>query len=180
MKKIIFFPTTLFLFCSACNNQPENSVKQDDVANASLKQTAATTSNSKIRNGINLDAQNLNVTQAFLMYDDGTLVPPENTTSVGRPVILRLIIDDGWSKDGDKVSIGASEKIETSEGNVMLDEKDLFANTPTVNAEDAKYISLTANISRLDKLYDYFLVSFRVWDKKGNGEVSGNYKLYVN
>ncbi|MEJ0103250.1 MAG: hypothetical protein WDO19_12130 [Bacteroidota bacterium] len=40
-------------------------------------------------------------------------------------------------------------------------------------------ITLSAVINGIDKLYDYFLVSFRVWDKKGTGEVTGSYKLYL-
>jgi hypothetical protein len=92
---------------------------------------------------------------------------------------LRLIIDNGWKEQDGKVSIGASEKIETSDGEIVLDEKDLFAAMPEINADDAKFLTLTANISRLDKLYDYFLVSFQVWDKNGTGQINGNYKLYI-
>jgi len=92
---------------------------------------------------------------------------------------MRLVIGEGWKEQDGRVSIGASEKIETSDGEVVLDEKDLFAAMPTLDANDAKFITLTANISRLDKLYDYFLVSFKVWDKNGSGEISGNYKLYI-
>jgi hypothetical protein len=52
--------------------------------------------------------------------------------------------------------------------------------TAGVTPKDAEVISLSAVITQIDKLYDYFLVSFRVWDKKSNGEVSGSYKLYLD
>ncbi len=58
---------------------------------------------------------------------------------------MRLIIGDGWKEQDGKVSIGAAEKIETNDGEVILDEKDLFAAMPVINADDAKFITLTAN-----------------------------------
>ncbi|MDQ3683376.1 MAG: hypothetical protein M3352_09935 [Bacteroidota bacterium] len=143
-------------------------------------ETKATSNrNTKIRNNIDLESKGVNVLQAFLLYEDGTLVPETNETGVGKPVKMRLIIDKGWKEQDGKVSIGASEKIETSDGEIVLDEKDLFADMPIINADDAKFLTLTANISRLDKLYDYFLVSFKVWDKYGSGQITGNYKLYI-
>ena len=48
-----------------------------------------------------------------------------------------------------------------------------------VTPEQASYITLMATITEVDKLFDYFLVSFRVWDKKANGEITGSYKLYL-
>ncbi len=143
------------------------------------KTKATSNRNTKIRNDIDLESKAVNVLQAFLLFEDGTLVPETNETGVGKPVNMRLIIDKGWKEQDGKVSIGASEKIETSDGEIVLDEKDLFAAMPAINANDAKFLTLTANISRLDKLYDYFLVSFKVWDKNGTGEINGNYKLYI-
>jgi hypothetical protein len=178
-KHLVSSAVFAFLISSCANNE---SVKQNSEGtdNKMAREAGVRQTDTKIRNDIKLQTTGLKVSQAFLLYEDGTLVPPENVTNVGKPVKLRLIIDDGWNKENGNVYIGASEKIETSDGQVLLDEKDLFADLTSVKAEDAKYISLTANISRLDKLYDYFLVSFRVWDKKGNGEVTGSYKLYIN
>lgn len=134
----------------------------------------------KIRNGIKLDAKGLKVTQAFLLYEDRTLVPEDNTTNVNQQVKLRLVIEDGWTEQDGKVMVGASEQIETNDGRLVLDEKDLFNDMPEgVSKEDAGYITISAVITRLDKLYDYFIVKFRVWDKNGKGEVTGSYKLYI-
>jgi hypothetical protein len=135
---------------------------------------------SKIRNGITLEEGGLKVSQAFLSYEDGTLVQEANQANVNQKVILRLIIDKGWTEENGKVFPGASKKVETNEGDLLLNEGDLFSSmTDGVNAKDAEYITLSAVITKLDKLYDYFLVKFKVWDKKGTASVSGSYKLYI-
>jgi len=135
---------------------------------------------SKIRNGIELKTKGgLEVSQAFLLFDDGSLVPQSNQVKINQYINLRLIIDKGWKSNNGKVSIGASEKISASTGEVALNENDLFQHSGPLNEADAKGITLKAVITRLDKLYDYFLVTFRVWDKHSDAEVSGSYKFYI-
>jgi hypothetical protein len=132
-----------------------------------------------ISNGITLEIKDVKVSRAYLLYDNSTLVPPDNKTSEGRPVKLRLVVEKGWREEDGKVSLGASETIRTGKGQVVLDEKDLFANTLLLYAEAAKTITLTATISRLGRPHQHFVVSFRVWDKNGSGEIKGSYKLFV-
>lgn len=149
------------------------------VSNPSSPEDAKGKSLAKIRNGIRLKEKGLKIEQAYLTYEDGSLVSNDNKIDLNQKVIIRLIID-GWKEENGRVMPGATEKLTTSEGQVFLDEKDLFASyTDGVDAKDAKHITLSAVITRLDKLYDYFLVEFRVWDKKGGGELSGSYKLYL-
>jgi len=149
------------------------------VNNPSSKESKTEKANAKIRNGIQLKANGLKVEQAFLSYEDGSLVSNENKIDVNQKVVMRLIMD-GWKEENGKVMIGATEKITTSKGQTILDTEDLFGAYPDgVDAKDAKYITLSAVITRLDELYDHFLVEFRVWDKKGGGEVTGSYKLYL-
>ena len=149
------------------------------VNNPSSKESKTEKTNAKIRNGIQLKANGLKVEQAFLAYEGGGLVSNENKIDVNQKVILRLIMD-GWKEENGKVMIGASEKLTTSKGQTILDTDDLFGAYPEgVDAKDAKYITLSAVITRLDELYDHFLVEFRVWDKKGGGDVTGSYKLYL-
>jgi hypothetical protein len=38
---------------------------------------------------------------------------------------------------------------------------------------------LPSVISRTRRGIDYFVVQFRVWDRKGPGEISGSYRLNV-
>lgn len=133
----------------------------------------------KIRNNIELNAKGLKVEQAFLLSDDGSLIADNNKVKVNEKVNLRLIIS-GWKEDNGNIFLDADEKITTSDGNVLIDEKNLFAKYDAgISLKDAEYITLMATITEVNKLYDYFLVSFRVWDKKGNGEITGSYKLYL-
>lgn len=174
MKKIItpvFFLYVLLL--GSCKSPTTDKTSEEP-------RPETTNGSSKIRNRIELHTKgSMKVSQAFLLYDDGTLVPASNSTSVNQPVKLRLIIDEGFTESNGKVEIGASERIETNTGELVLDEKDLFRDLGGVEPERAKALTLDAVITRLDKLYDYFTVSFRVWDKNGKGEVSGSYKLYI-
>lgn len=178
--KLFSTASIIVVIILACNNGTDNTTQSSLISSSTNKGKSTTNSSStKTRNDIQLKAKGLKVSQAFLVYDDGKLVPEDNSTNVGQPVHLRLIIDDGWKQKDGKVFVGASERIESSEGDVLLDEKDLFQNVTSVLPEDAQYITLTANISRLNRLYDHFLVSFRVWDKNSNGEVTGSYKLRI-
>lgn len=161
-----------------CSCEFKVDVKQAEKPDELAKTTSGVIS-SKIRNGIDIKATgSLKVKQAFLLYEDGTLVPETNVTAVNQPVNIRLMVEGFTESDG-KVEIGASEKIETNTGQVVLDEKDLFADLGAIEAERAKLLTLKATITRIDQLYDYFVVSFRIWDKKGEGSVMGSYRLQV-
>ena len=132
-----------------------------------------------ISNGIALQAKEVKVSRAFLLYDNSTLVPPGNKTTEGRVVKLRLVVDSGWAEKDGRVSLGASETIRTDKGQEVLDEEDLFAATPLLDARAARAITLTATISKLGRQHSNFIVSFRLWDKRGPGEITGSYKLVV-
>jgi hypothetical protein len=164
MKKIIycFFASLLFISCELKVNTP-----------------TVEGSGGKIRNGIQLKENGLIVEQAFLLFEDGKLVPPGNKIDVGQWVGLRLILN-GWQKPNGKVFVDAEEQITTSDGKQLLDQKNLFKEyTDGLSSEDAKAITLSARITAVDKLYDYFTVTFRVWDKQNQNEISGSYKLYL-
>jgi hypothetical protein len=171
MTNALFYLPAIF-WCS-CTFTVEQKSSADENA-------AGTKTSSKIRNGIELQSTaNLKVSQAFLLFDDGSLVPSSNEAKVNQQVNLRLIIEGSFIDANGKVEIGASERIETNTGQLLLDEKDLFHDLGEIEAERAKTLTLNAVITRVDRLYDYFLVSFRVWDKKGSGEISGSYKLHI-
>ena len=157
------------LAIAACNNSAQTNDKAD----------ASSSSGGNIRNGIKVKSQGLKVDQAFLLFDDGKLVPADNKVDVGQNVRLRLLLS-GWKPVNGKVAIGASEKIATDEGQVILDEADLFANyTDGVDPKDAGVVTLSAVITRIDKLFKYFEISFKVWDKNSSDNVTGSYRLYL-
>ena len=135
--------------------------------------------NNKIRNGIILKENGLKVEEAYLVTNDGSLMSNENKIDVNDEVKMKLVMT-GWEAENDKVIAGAAERVLTSEGDTVLNEPDLFKNfAETINANDAKYINLSVSISKITKIVDYFLVEFRVWDKRTNADVSGSYKLYL-
>ena len=133
----------------------------------------------KIRNGILLKENGLDVDEAYLTVNDGSLLSNENKVDINDDVKMNLVMS-GWKAEKDKVFVGASERVLTSEGDTILNEPDLFETFPEgVNANDAKYINLSVQLTKVTKIPDHFLVEFRVWDKKSNADVSGSYKLYL-
>jgi hypothetical protein len=167
MYKYIAIAFTALTILSSC----EVSIKKND---------SKTETKSKIRNGISLQPRGIKVEQAFLLKEDGSLLPDENKVAVNEKVLLRLVVS-GWKEKEGKVFIDASEKMETSEGGVVLDEKNLFAAYKDgLSPEDAKYITLSVIITQIDKLYDFYRVSFQVKDiTDPQKSVEGFYKLYI-
>jgi hypothetical protein len=170
MRRITFLLLSAVAI-AACNNANQTSDKAEGSASSS--------NNSNIRNGISVKSQGLKVEQAFLLFEDGKLVPAGNKVEVGQKVIMKLILN-GWKPVNGKVAIGASEKITTDDGQTVLDEDDLFANyTDGIDAKAASGITLSAVITGVDKLYKYFEVSFKVWDKNSSDNVTGSYRLHL-
>ncbi len=134
---------------------------------------------SKIRNGILIEQKGLLVSQAFLVYEDGSLVPETNLVELKKELTVHLVIDTGFSVTEGHVRLGASEKVETNEGDQVLNEEDLFSGKDKVSATDAKLITLKVRIDQVAKLFDYYKVSFRVWDKNNQHEVRGSYKFNI-
>jgi hypothetical protein len=173
--RLLFFLLALALLCNACNN----SAKTDNTAAKPEDKKSESTGSENIRNDIKLTTSGINIKQAFLLFEDGRLVPADNKVEVGQKVNLRLLIE-GWNATDGKVMLGASERITTDEGSIVLDEEDLFAGYPDgVDAKAAEFVTLSAIITRVDKLFKYFEVAFRVWDKKTNENVTGSYRLYL-
>ena len=162
MRKIIYSIAASILFISC-----------------EVKVNAPSGGGSKIRNGIQLKENGLKVEQAFLVFEDGKLVPSDNKVDIGQWIGLRLILN-GWQQKQGKVFVDAEEQITTNDGKQLLDQKDLFKEyADGLSSEDAKTITVSARITAIDKLYDYFTVTFRVWDKQSQKEISGSYKLYL-
>ena len=135
----------------------------------------------KIRNGIEVKANGVNVEQAFLTYEDGTLVDESNTTSVNKKLKINFVVK-GWKAENDKVALEANEKITTSDGDIVMDEKELFSRggMETISAADAEYPRLSVVISQLSKLHDFYLVSFKIWNRGTDQSIEGNYKFHLN
>jgi hypothetical protein len=136
---------------------------------------------SKIKNNIQLKTNGFKVSEAYLIFDDGTAVPQDNKVDLNQKITLLIIIDAGWKVTDSLVYPGASEKVVLSNGYEVLNNDDLFTayTEKGVNAADARYISLKAVITQIDNKKNYIIVKFRVWDKKGTSSLSGSYKFFI-
>ena len=167
----IYMPALLLVLFSSCMNNTSDP-KQEKAQPAPAP---------RILNNIELQTKELTVSSAYLINGaDETLVPPTNKVAVGQPVKLRLLITRGWKEQKGTVSIGASETITTFDGQVLLHTDDVFKDVKQLDANDAHIITLTATITTMKKETDYFVVSFRIWDKNGPAQIQGRYRLYVS
>ncbi len=159
----------LFLSALQAESQRNNNKHKEPVRNRS-----------KIRNGIKIAATGeAKVEQAFLTYvDNGSFVSDSNVSNINRPVKLNLIVT-GWKAASGKLFLDAGEKITTSEGDVILDEKDMFKDANPVSEKDAGYLSFQCVITRLNKLFDYFLVEVAARNKDTDQQVKARFKLHI-
>ena len=131
-----------------------------------------------IKNDIDLEVTGVKLKEAYLVDANKELLT-ENVTRVGEKIYVVIKMDTGWVKENGKSFIGAGERISTPAGGVIVDAVDIFKDYETtgVSAEDAKLITLSAIITESKPGIDNFEVKFRIWDKKGKGEVKGKYKF---
>ena len=135
----------------------------------------------KTKNKIQITSSGFKVKEAYLVFDDGTHVPDDNKVDVEQRINMVLIIDEGWKVTDSLVYPGASEKILSSNGSVILNEDDLFKSYEEtgVSAADARYITLKAVITKIDNKKNSIIVKFRVWDKKGTSSLTGYYRFFI-
>ena len=149
--------------------------------NADHKSSTGKTENKTsmdIKNGISIKENGLKVTQALLMKEDQTPLAEDNTVGIGDVILCRLFVS-GWHEENGQVKLGAYEEIQTSGGETILKEEDLFKDMVSARAEDAKVVTLRATITKLTKSIRDFRVEFRVWDKVSNAEVTGSFPFHL-
>jgi hypothetical protein len=169
---ITFIAISMLFFC-ACKFSAGTSSGNKTAEN--LK--AVSGSSSKIRNQILLEKTGgLKVESAFLMKDNGELVPEDNILKAGErfKLILKL---SGWKTTDGKVRIGSGERLLNSNNVVMLQEDDLFANTDPVSEEDAQVITLIMDVLNTETIYDFYKTEFKVWNKNAAQSIRGSYQF---
>jgi hypothetical protein len=169
----LIIPVVLATSC-ATEVKPEPEPKKDTVI---VQAPPPPPVNNLIRNGITLKSNILKVSQAFLVDENGAKLEDNNLINSNQYVTLRLIVDSGWIATNGNVRIGAAQKCVTSDGTVISDEKDLFADVTEVPVADAGILTLQVHVENPVKLYDYYQVDFKIWDKIGAGEASGTYRF---
>jgi hypothetical protein len=194
MKQRLWASLVFAMVLSACNNtvpsadpavlssktQNRNEKSDDKKKEDDHSENDKDENKTRFLNDISIEPKGgVEVYRTFLSFESGDLVPSSNVTSLGKPVFLNLNITKGWKEDEGTVSLGASERISSDNGTVFLDEPDLFQNYNSISAEDAKFIRLKAVVNSKTGPIKYFVVDFKVWDKNGDGVITGSYKFYV-
>lgn len=153
--------------------------------NKSKTKTVTSSDNSAIhgaviKNDIDIEVTGVKLKEAYLVDKDYKLLT-ENKTRVGEKIYLVIKVDTGWVKENGKSFLGASERISTFGGNVIVNADDIFKDYQItgLDATDAKVVSLSAVLTEVKSGVDDFVVQFRVWDKKGAGEIKGKYKFKI-
>lgn len=133
-----------------------------------------------IKNDIEIEVTGVKLKEAYLVDAQNNLLT-ENKARVGEKIYLVIKVDTGWVKENGKSFLGASERISTSEGNVVVNADDIFKDYEItgVDLTDAQVITLSAVLTEVKSGLEDFVVQFRVWDKKGTGEIKGKYKFKI-
>jgi hypothetical protein len=175
LRYFLLIAATAFILQSCEFNCSIGDKKQEEVKGAAVVKDGA-----RIYNNIELSSSGVQVSKAYLVFANGDRVPDDNFVNFKSPVKMQLVIDSGWVEQNGKVLLGASEKITAEDGTVVLEEQDLFQKYPDgVSVTDSKSIYLSATVKLKEGAAPTsFTVSFRVWDKNGEGYVEGNYKLF--
>lgn len=178
MKKTTISNTImLFALIAGFNFSCAPGEKKDEVKTKAVTSKDNTTLNGAIiKNNIDLDATGVKLKEAYLV-DENYKPLAGNKAAVGEKIYLAIILDTGWVKENGKSFIGASERILTPAGKVVVAADDIFKDQGLtgMDAKDAKEISLSAMITEADPGLNDFEVQFRVWDKRSNAEVKGKY-----
>ena len=179
-KLIISFCIAVLLasceFSVSTNKEDKQASKE-----VSSKESSGPLTGATISNDIELDAEGVKVKEAYLMDDNRTILS-KNEAKLGERIRCVVSLDTGWTKYDGKSFIGASEKIMTDDGRVILDEPDLFKDYSEsgLSAEDTKLVSVVATITTKEPGVDNYKVQFKIWDKRGTGKVTGRFKFKVN
>lgn len=164
----------LFLFLFASCEVKVNTNGTDE------KQEKPVRKKGKIRNGIEVQSSGgLKVEQAFLTYEDsGNFVQEDNLTTLNKPVKIHLVVK-GWKPKNGKVYLDAEQKIVTNEGDLLLHEKNMLKEMGGIDPQDAQYLNFRFVITRLEKLFDYFLVEVMARNEAYDQQVKASFKIHI-
>ncbi len=174
-----------FLYCSfflmSCEFQcsvgsDKNGSKGKEVASSVRTENGAT-----ITNGINIKTSSVKLKSATLELENGERLSDDNMVSLNQKIYLSIILENTWKVENNRSFIGASEKIITDDGSEVLNAEDLFSNFDEsgIDPEDGKAIRLNAVVTSENKLVKHYLVKFRIWDKKSDAHIEGDYTFYI-
>lgn len=133
-------------------------------------------------NGIKLKTNNVVVNKAYLVNRDSTgeMIDEDNFIDIRKGVKLIVIVDSGWTKTENGVSLGGSMKAVTEDGETILDMPDIFKGVKYISPQDAKVLGLslyfTSTATRKPVTIN---VAFKVWDNNSSAYVEGTYTVHT-
>lgn len=78
---------------------------------------------------------------------------------------------DGLVEKNDKVKVGCYLRIADKSGNILLEEKDLFAGNDEFSPKDARMLKCTVTTGEPMKWEENYNVLVSFWDKQGTGRI---------
>ena len=148
------------------------------IAGCSVQFNVGTKTN--LGTGLKVAWNGLGVGEADLAVGDQAL--SNNEVESGAKVVMRLKDVEGFVQKDGKVFPGASMLLKGPKGDVLLDEKDLFAaKTDGVAPEsDGKVqLKLTINTGEPMAKGEIYTWTARVWDKNGKGEINAKIDVKI-
>ncbi len=127
--------------------------------------------------GFKVNYKGLSMDDSYLIADGTKL--KGRSVALGSEVVMLFDGVDNFTTENGMTYPGASMLITGPEGEVLLDEKDLFSRYSEigVSKEDAETLSLTLTFTEpMQSGTEYTWIS-RIWDKKGDGEIQAKVKL---
>ena len=94
--------------------------------------------------------------------------------SLDKKVQIDLLDVSGWVLENERAFIGGSMSIVSSNGDVILNQSDMFSNYAQsgVSIEDSKIISPSFTTGTPMVVGETYTLSFKTWDLKGDGEIN--------
>ncbi|MBK8330337.1 MAG: hypothetical protein IPL09_12925 [Bacteroidetes bacterium] len=113
-----------------------------------------------------------------MLHADGSAISDDNTVGMAMMCCADCLSVVG-KEENDRVKCGCAQTIETGDGDIVLEQEDLFETLESASIEDAGVITVKATITELKKSIRDFVVNFRIWDKSTQAEVSGSYNFHL-
>lgn len=134
-----------------------------------------------VHNDIELKSTNLIVKRAYLTDAKGNELQ-ENVVGLKEPVKLNIELFNSWTEVNGRVYLGATQVALTDKGTAVEGgDNDVYAANEAegFDAKDGHFVNLWLSIDEIKEPTEFYTVTFRFWDKKGDGEVTGSYKFKV-
>jgi hypothetical protein len=132
-------------------------------------------------NGIEIKANNVKIEKAYLVYrDNGELIDETNFVDMKRGLKLLVLVESGWKETETGVSLGASMKSTSEDGEELLNKTDMFEGAGSFSATDAKIIGLSLFFKEWAPRTPVTINTiFRIWDKNSDAWVEGSYTIHT-